>query len=488
MKKFGLGILLILLLFVVYLLVKTFTFTSNQLQTKAIDKVPIDEFSIAHFQEALRLKTISFENTEDFDASAFEAFNALLHKNYPLIDSLLDHRIFSKYSHLYKWSGTNSTLKPIVLMGHIDVVPIASPDKWSVDPFSGEIKDGKIWGRGTIDDKFSVIGILEAVEMLLSENYEPERTVYLSFGHDEEIGGEKGAVLIAEHLASQGVEAEYVLDEGYAITQKLVPGIDADVAMIGVGEKGSTTIEFTVDMEGGHSSQPAKETAIDVLATAISKLKANPLEASLSGAMNGFMDQLGPEMGFVNKMAFANRGLFKGMIIGTYESASNAGNALVRTTTAPTIFEAGIKENVIPTYARAVVNFRIIPGQTAGDIMEHANKTISDDRVKAKFYGFNTNPSPVSPLDSDGYNVINKTIKQVFEQTLTGPNLVIAATDSRHFGAVSSNIYRFVPYHINEENINTFHGIDERIPVEDYKDAIRFYMQLIRNSTYNGVQ
>lgn len=482
MKKFGLGVLLILLLFVVYLLVKTFTFTSNQLQVDTIEKAAISDSSILRLQEALRLKTISFENVQDFDSSPFEAFNTLLVNNYPLIDSLLDHQIFSEYSHLYKWHGTNSTLKPIVLMGHIDVVPIASPDKWSVDPFAGEIKDGKIWGRGTIDDKFSVIGILEAVEMLLAQRYQSERTIYLSFGHDEEIGGEKGAVLIADHLASQNIKAEFILDEGYAITQKLVPGIAADVAMIGVGEKGSTTIEFTVDMDGGHSSQPSKETAIDVLASAISKLKANPLKASLSGAMNGFMDQLGPEMGFVNKMAFANRNLFKGMIIGTYESASNAGNALVRTTTAPTIFEAGIKENVIPTFARAVVNFRIIPGQTADDIMEHATSIISDDRVKANFYGFNTNPSPVSPLDSDGYNVINKTIKQVFDKTLTGPNLVIAATDSRHFGAVSNNIYRFVPYHINEENINTFHGIDERIPVEDYKDAIRFYMQLIRNS------
>jgi len=483
MKKFGLGVLLLLLLFVAYILVKTFTFTSNQLEVAPIEKIGIDDAAVLRLQEALRIKTISFENEEDFDPVPFEAFNALLARNYPLIDSLLEHQLFSEFSHLYKWEGADKNLKPIVLMGHIDVVPIASPTKWSVDPFGGEIKDGKIWGRGTIDDKFSVIGILESVEMLLKEGHRPKRSIYLAFGHDEEIGGEKGAVLIAQHLASEGVQAEFVLDEGYAITQKLVPGIDTDVAMIGVGEKGSTTIEFTVDMEGGHSSQPAKETAIDVLATAISKLKTNPLDASLSAAMNGFMDQLGPEMGFVNKMAFANRGLFKGIIIGTYENASNAGNALVRSTTAPTIFEAGIKENVIPTYARAVVNFRIVPGQTADDIMQHASTVIDDERVVAKFFGFNTEPSPVSPQDSYGYKAINKTIKQTFEKTLTGPNLVIAATDSRHFTGVSSNIYRFVPYHINEDNINTFHGIDERIPIADYKDAIRFYVQLIKNTS-----
>ncbi|OEJ99757.1 M20 family peptidase [Roseivirga misakiensis] len=482
MKKFALGVLVILVLFVAFLLVKTFTFTSIQAEIAVIDKIPVGDASITRLQEALRLKTISFENEADFDPTPFQDFNDILNRNYPLTDSLLNHQIFSEYSHLYEWKGRNLSLAPIVLMGHIDVVPIASPDKWSVDPFAGEIKDGEIWGRGTIDDKFSVIGILESVEMLLKEGFQPERTIYLAFGHDEEIGGEKGAVVIAKHLENQGVKAAYVLDEGYAITQKLVPGIEADVAMIGIGEKGSTTIEFTVDMDGGHSSKPAKETAIDVLAKAISDLKASPLEASISEAMNGFMDYLGPEMGFVNKLAFANRDLFKGMIISTYENASTAGNALVRTTTAPTVFEAGVKENVIPTYARALVNFRIVPGQTAEDILVHANKVIGDDRVKAKFSGFNSEPSPVSSIETEGFETINKTIKQIFDKTLTGPNLVIAATDSRHFSAVSPNIYRFVPYHINEDNIDTFHGIDERIPIDDYKDAIRFYIQLIKNS------
>ncbi|PWL29205.1 M20 family peptidase [uncultured Roseivirga sp.] len=482
MKKVALLLLSLVVLLVAYVLINTFTFKSQQLEVAVIDKLQIEDNSITNLQTALRLKTISFEDPAEFDSSQFHLFNTFLKDEYPLSDSLLNHRIFNEFSHLYEWRGSNTELKPIVLMGHIDVVPIASPDKWSVEPFGAEIKDGKIWGRGTIDDKFSVIGIMEAVEMLLKEDFQPERTIYLAFGHDEEVGGDFGAVAMVEHLKSKGIEAEYVLDEGYAITQKLIPGIDTDVAMIGIAEKGSTTIEFTVDMEGGHSSQPSPETAIDVLAKAISRLKEEPMEATLSEAMQGFMNQLGPEMGFVNKMAFANKSLFKPIIIATYEGASNAGNALIRTTTAPTIFEAGIKENVIPTTARALVNFRIIPGQTAEDVMEHCLAVMDDERVKAKFYGFNTNPSPVSPMDSWGYETINRSIKQVFEATFTAPNLVIAATDSRHFSPISKNIYRFVPYHINEQNINTFHGIDEHILVEDYKNAIRFYRQLILNS------
>lgn len=482
MKKFFKFLGLALLLFIGYILVKTFTFTSQQLEVDPVSKIDIPEAAVERFTEALRIKTISHENAADFDSAAFESFNQLIRKNYPLVATRLDRKTFNRYSHLYTWHGTDDSLKPIVLMGHIDVVPIASPDQWTNDPFAGTVKDGIIWGRGTIDDKFSVIGILESIEMLLAENHDPERTIYLAFGHDEEVGGELGAVAIAKHLVDQGIEAEFVLDEGYAITQKLVPGVDPDLAFIGVAEKGSTTIELMVEQAGGHSSQPAPETAIDILASGVAALKDHPLEATISEAMHGFMDQVGPELGFVNKMAFANRGIFKSIIIGTYESASGAGNALVRTTTAPTIFEAGIKENVIPYYARAVVNFRIIPGQTADDVMQHVLTTIDDDRVQAKFYGFNTNPSPVSPMDSEGYDMINKTLKQTFDGVLTAPNLVIAATDSRHFTEVSKNVYRFVPYHINESNIQSFHGIDERIPVADYKDAIRFYRQLILNS------
>lgn len=483
MKKFFKIIGLLLVLFVAYILFKTFTFTSQQLEVDPVAKIAVPEGAVARLSEALKIKTISFEDEADFDSAAFEAFNQFLATQFPLADSLLEKQLFNQYSHLYTWQGTNPGLAPIILMAHLDVVPIASPDQWTEDPFGGAVKDGVIWGRGTIDDKFSVLGILESVEMLLAEGFQPQRTIYLSFGHDEEVGGEKGAEAIVAYLKEKGVKAEFVLDEGYAITQQLIPGVQPDVAFIGVAEKGSSTIELVVEQEGGHSSRPDKETSIDILANAIAKLKANPMEATFSVAMHGFMDQIGPEMPFVNKMGFANRGIFKSLIVNTYENASGAGNALLRTTTAPTIFQAGIKENVIPYRARALVNFRIIPGQTGDDVMAHVVNTVDDERVQVQFHGFNTDPSPVSPMDSEGYNIINTTIKQTFDGVLTAPNLVIAATDSRHFTGISDNVYRFVPYHINEDNISSFHGINERIPVSDYEDAIRFYRQLILNST-----
>ena len=482
MKQFLKIVGVLLLAIVGYILFTTFTFSSNQLEVVPVAHIPIEDAAIDRFKEALRIKTISHENPADFDSTAFRAFNQFLVNRYPSVDSLLEHQYFNEFSHLYKWPGKNEALKPVILMGHLDVVPIASPDKWSVDPFAGEEKDGIIWGRGTIDDKFTVIGILEAAELLLKEGFQPERTIYFSFGHDEEVSGTLGAIPIATFFKEQGIEAAMILDEGYAVTQGLIPGLSADVAMIGIAEKGSTTIALTVDMKGGHSSQPAKETAVDVLANAIVKLKANPMPAEFTEPMQGFMDQLGPEMGFVNKMAFANRALFQSIITGTYENAGGSGNALIRTTTAPTIFEAGIKENVTPTYAKAVVNFRIIPGQTGEDVMNHVVATIDDDRIETSFQGFNDDPSKVSPKEGAAYNLINQTIKEIFPNVLTAPNLVLGATDSRHFKDISNNIYRFVPYHINEGNIDSFHGVDERISVDDYKDAIRFYRQLMLNT------
>ena len=481
MKNFFKLLGLAIVLLIAFVLFRTFTFSSSQLQIEPVAQVPIDEEVITRFQEALRIKTISHEDPANFDSTAFRQFNDFILTNFPLVDSLLEHQYFNEFSHLYKWHGKDPSLKPIILMGHLDVVPIASPAKWSIDPFAGQIRDNIIWGRGTIDDKFTVVGILEATEMLLGEGFEPNRTVYFSFGHDEEVGGNFGAVPIAQFLKEQGVEAELVIDEGYAITQKLIPGLEPDVALIGIAEKGSTTLALTVDMKGGHSSQPAKETAIDVLANAVAKLKANPLPSVFTEPMHGFMDQLGPEMGFVNKMAFANREIFKPVITGIYEG-TGSGNALIRTTTSPTIFEAGIKENVIPTYAKAVVNFRIIPGQNSDDVKDHVISTINDERINVEFQGFNGDPSAVSPKEGQAYDLIDQTIKEIFPNILTAPNLVIGATDSRHFKDISKNIYRFVPYHISEANIDGFHGVDEHIPVEDYKDAIRFYRQLMLNS------
>ena len=273
-----------------------------------------------------------------------------------------------------------------------------------------------------------------------------------------------------------------MLDEGQAIIQDLIPGIEQKTALIGIAEKGYLTLELSLAMVGGHSSTPAKETAIDVLSTAISQLKSNPLPASINPVLARFMDKLGPEMGFAAKMAFGNRWLFKSYLLNEY-AKTKSGNANIRTTTSPTIFEAGIKENVIPTTARAIVNFRIIPGETIEDVLNHVTKTVSDKRIQVEIVGQGFNPSPVSPTNNTEYVLLERSIKEVFPSILSAPSLVIGATDARHFSEVSPNVYRFSPFHIHSKNLTCFHGIDERIGKSEFENGIRFYRRIIENGS-----
>lgn len=467
-----------------YVLFNTLTLKSRQIASEPAAEIQIASDALEHFSSALRIKTVSPEDAKDFDSIQFDRFNDYLSETYPLTDSLMEHKVFSGYSHLFLWKGSDPDLKPIILMGHLDVVPVIDANRayWKEDPFGGSIVNDTIWGRGSIDDKIGVIGILEAVEQLLRKGFQPMRTIYIAFGHDEEIGGRDGANEIAVYLKEQGVEAAFIMDEGGSITSGLVPGIEKDVALIGVAEKGSVSLELSIELEGGHSSMPGKETAIDVLSGAIYKLKSKPFPARLSEPLEGFLAYLGPEMPFLNKMAFANKNLFQALIINKYE-ATSSGNALIRTTTAPTIFNSGVKDNIIPLTAKTTLNFRILTGSTIQDVIDHIKNVIEDDRIKIKKGNFNTEPSRVSDTDSYGFRTIHKTISQIYPEVVVSPYLVVGATDARHFNELSDHIYRFLPTRITASNVKSFHGLNERIAIAEFEDAIRFYTQLIKNSS-----
>ncbi|MCA0933746.1 M20 family peptidase [Lutimonas saemankumensis] len=470
-------------LLIAYILINTFKLSSKQLSVAKVDKIEISDMAIDRFSQAIQIQTVSPEDISNFDSLQFVRFNQYLKNSYPLADSLLDHLVFNKFSHLYRWKGTQSQEKPIILMGHLDVVPVIEGNLkyWKQPPFGGQIIRDTLWGRGSIDDKIGVVGVLEAIELLLAQNYQPNRDVYLAIGHDEEIGGNLGARAMANYLIEKGVQAEFIMDEGGSITQGMIPGMDQDVALVGVAEKGSVSIELTVELEGGHSSMPGKETAIDVLSKAISALKSNPFKAQISKPIEGFIEYLGPEMPFFNKMAFANSGLFEPMILKSYE-ASSSGNALIRTTTAPTIFNSGVKDNIIPLSARATVNFRIISGSSIQEVIDHVKNVIDDERISVKESGFNTEPSKVSSTEAFGFEAIHKSIAEIYPGTIVSPYLVVGATDARHFNEISENIYRFLPVRITKSNIKSFHGINERISTDEFENAVRFYIQLIKNS------
>ena len=483
LKRILLRLILLVLVAAVFILFRTFSTESKQLAELPQLSAEIRPGSLDRFSQALQIKTVSPENKADFDSIQFQEFNSFLTDSYPLIDSLLDHQTFNEFSHLYTWKGSNPDLKPAVLMGHLDVVPVIEENRkyWKENPFGGEVVQDTVWGRGAIDDKVSVIALMEAIEWLLEKDFEPERTYFIALGHDEEIGGLQGARVMAQHLEDRGVEAEFVLDEGGSITRDMIPGLGDDAALVGIAEKGFATLYLSLELEGGHSSMPEKETAIDVMAGAISRLKNNPLPAEISPALEAFIEYLGPEMPFVNRMAFANPWLFKPMIINAYEKSSS-GNALVRTTTSPTIFNSGVKDNIIPLSARATVNFRILSESSVDEVIEHVKEVIDDDRIKIGQGAFNVDPSKVSDVSTSNFSALHKTIAETFPEAKVGPYLVVGATDSRHFKGVSDQIFRFSPVRISPANVKSFHGLNERMAVSDFYSSIQFYMQLIRNS------
>ncbi len=472
MKKLLLGLLAIILIILAILLFNTLSMTSKQIEAESLAMPEIQDSAFERLAGGLRYRTISFSEEAEPDSAAFFGFHRYLELSFPLVHQQLELTRINTYSLLYTWKGSDSSKKPVILLSHQDVVPVDQPtlDKWEAGPFAGTITDTHIIGRGSMDDKGTLMAALESVEMLLAEGFRPARTIYLAFGHDEEIGGRNGAKEIAAYLEKEGVEALMTIDEGGFVADGMVPGIDGSVAYVNLAEKGYASFRLIVETGGGHSSSPPRENTVGILAQAIVDLEENQFPYKMVPPIEDQLETLGPEMPFTQRLAIANPWLFKGMIL----ESLNA-----RTTTAPTIVKGGIKSNVIPTVAEATVNFRILPGETVETVEEHIRNTVHDT-IKIEPVGFLVNPSRVSSTDSEGYRVLQETIRGLFEDTPVIPGLLGGGTDARYFYDISEDVYRFYPLRINPENMEGFHGIDEKIAKSNYKEMIGFTYHLIR--------
>lgn len=484
MKRFWqfLGVFLVVL--VIVLIANTLRFTRLQPEVTPAADVALDEAALVrHLSGGLAIQTVSYQDSARFDSTAFNRFHRYLETVYPEIFDRLESERVNDYSLLLKWQGKQSELKPVLLMAHMDVVPVdpRTRSQWQQPPFSGAVADGFIWGRGAIDDKASLFGILDAVQFLLNQGFQPERTIYLAFGHDEELGGNRGARRIAERLARRGIKFDWVLDEGGARTGGLMPGVQSDVAMVGVAEKGYVSVELLVEGTGGHSSMPPLETPVGILCKAIAALEEHQMPAELMPPVNQMFRYLGPEMPFGMKLVMANLWLFQGLLT-TQLSQSPTTNALIRTTTAPTMLEGSIKDNVLPTRARGVVNFRIRPGDSVESVIQHIRKTVQDDRVNIRVLGTGRNPSPVSDVRAPQFQWLVRVIREVFPGTLVAPSLVVGGTDAKHFTELSPNVYRFIPVKLTPDDLHRFHGINERISIQNYIDMVKFYVHLLRKA------
>ncbi|MDY6964601.1 MAG: M20 family peptidase [Halobacteriota archaeon] len=488
MSELLLILILGLVLLVFVLLIRAARFTSIQVQVDPVTDVLVDGEKIAeHMSVAVQFQTVSYQDTTQFYGSEFLDLHDYLKHSFPRVHNTLTKEIVEEYSLLYTWKGQDEALKPILLMAHMDVVPVepGTEDDWIHPPFEGCITDGYIWGRGTLDFKIGVLGILEAVESLLIDKAQPKRTVYLAFGHDEEVGGRDGAGKIAALLRSRGIEMEYVLDEGgFILSDGIMPGVSTPVAMVGTAEKGYVSLELTVQTEGGHSSIPPKNTAVGILSTSIHKLENHQLPARIEGPFRQSLKYLSFEMPFATRIVFANMWLF-GLLLKRQFAKSPVTNAAIRTTTAASMIESGVKENILPIQARAVVNFRILSGNSVCSVIDHALRTINDPRVKISILegSLTSEPSEESSIESPSFEILQRTIHQIFPEVLVVPYLVTGVTDSRHYRELTSSIYRFVPlWWTGPEDIDMLHGTNERISIENCERIVRFYIQLIRNS------
>jgi len=481
---------------------------SRQLDVQAIEQSDIDQtVALSHLSNAVQIPTVSYTNRAKNEEQAFQDFQELLEASYPAVTAHLKRYTGEDFddaqnpSLLYQWSADKREETPaILLMAHYDVVAIeqTSLEEWQHPPFSGVIENGYLWGRGTLDDKGAVIALMEACERLIKSGFQPQRDIYLSFGHDEEVGGKYGNQQIATWMRNKGIRLEMALDEGGGIYQG-VPGLEQPAALIGIAEKGYVNVAMRVQLnqtEAGHASMPHGETAIGILSSALTTLQQTPFPARLDGGVSRMLDYLGPEMSFLNRIAIGNKHLF-GSIIENQFSSTPAGNAALRTTLVPTMIEAGFAENALPSTASANLHLRIQPGVSVESALRFLRSTIQDDRItlhidqtlngKPRDQLAYRDPSRISSDTSASFLALHRTIKQIFPDVAVAPFFVVASTDSAHYDdpTLTKDVYRFTPWHLDREGVTSIHGVNEKIATTQFIQMIRFYEQLIINLAGN---
>jgi len=477
------ALLVIFIFFIAFLLFRTLRFRDRSTAMEPIPAISIHENQIAHhLSEAVRIRSVSKVDAADVDQQPFIAMRDWIKETFPLLSSKLERTVINEYSLLFKWKGTEKKLDPVLFNAHMDVVPVDEEmlDEWNSGPFSGEIKGGYVWGRGTLDMKNQLIALLETVEGMLKEGYTPKRTIYLAFGHDEEIMGFYGAKKILDQLKSKGVKLAAVLDEGGMLTQGMLDGIDGPVGLVGITEKGYLTLELSAQGKPGHSSIPPRQTAVGVIARALALMDDNPMPARLDFILPT-LQHIGHLLPFGLQLVIANAWLFK-LILLNHLAKTSQMNAMIRTTHAATMIEGGIKDNILPALASAKVNCRLLPGDSVQNVIDHFTKVIGDPRVvisiDEKSGGWGA--SDVSPTDTPAYLSLDLVIRQIFNNVTVAPFAFLAATDSRYYQSICRNIYKFSPVLLTPEDRSGIHGINERISVDGLGKMVVFFTRLMK--------
>lgn len=482
-RRTALGVLVLALLLAAALVGNTLRQGSRQLAVAPLAPLAVDTAAVAQsVSAAVQARTVSGLVDPAASAAAFAQLHAHLAARYPRVHAALRRELVGAHGLLFFWPGRDTKLPPVLLMAHQDVVPIAPGTEalWQQPPFAGTVDATHVWGRGALDDKVNVILQLEAVERLLADGFQPERGIYLFFGHDEEVGGSDGAVNAVKALQARGVKLAFVLDEGMAVTEGILPGVAKPIALIGLGEKGSVTLKLATQAAPGHSSMPPAPgtSAIGRLSAALAKLDQQPLPGGVQGAAADMFAALAPELPFGQRLALSNLWLLRPVVEAMLAKGA-ATNAMMRTTTAMTVLSAGNKENVLPGRAEALVNFRILPGDSTDAVLAHVKRVIADAQVEVTKVGVGFEPSPLSSAQAPAFKLVERAVREVFPDAVVAPGLTLQATDARHFAAVAEQVYRFMPIRFKPEDLPRLHGTDERIAVAQLADGVRFYHRLL---------
>ena len=424
----------------------------------------------------IRIPTVSKHEHEDL--SQFYLFHEELEKLFPLIHEKLEKTVL-KGTLLYRWAGADRTKLPVMFMGHQDVVP-ASDEGWSVPAYSGVVKDGCLYGRGALDCKGTMYVQLQAVEELLEEGFVPPCDVYLEYSINEETGGD-GAAAAMRHLRDKGIRFAFVLDEGGAVIDEAVPGMDRPYAVIGVTEKGYMDVKITARGKGGHSSTPPRNTpAARLFAFASEIERKRPFQKKMLPEVKEMFRQMAPAFSFPLRFLLGNLWLTKPLVMAVMPTVSPFGEALMATTCCFTQMCGSDAANVIPKEPYLIANLRT-------SVHQNCEESLNVLKKYGKKYGLDfevllsRDASPVSDIHSAAYGFIDKTIRAHFPDAGVAPYLIMGGTDCRHFHALTDTALRFCPVRMTNEQNASCHAVDENVTVASLAEGVRFYKRLLKD-------
>ena len=465
--------------FFAVIIIRALLFTPKEKAVGEVSPVIVnEEKAVSDLAQMIRCKTISHRDSSLDDVGEFEKFEKLLPKLFPEIYAKCEFEKPSDRSLLFRWKGESSEA-PSVFMSHYDVVSVEEAD-WSRPAFEGILEDGVLWGRGTLDTKGTLNGVLQAAEALIASGFVPKNDIYFAFGGNEEVNGD-GSKAIVDLFRQRGITPGLVLDEGGAVCTKVFPGVKKPIALIGTGEKGQLNIQYAVKGGGGHSSSPKANGPIARLSKACLNVEKASFKYTLTPPTAELFDTAGRHSTFLYKLLFANLWCFAPLLSLYAKLSGGEFNAVVRTTTAFTQMSGSKGANVIPADARMVSNHRIIPGENVESVVAHVKKAVNDEKVDVSVIN-GINPSVISITDCEAYERVRSTTAETWQEAIVSPYLMVAGSDSRHWGAISDKVYRFSAMALSREERGMIHGNDERIPVETICRTVEFYIRIMQKS------